>query len=254
VTTNSLRERAKKNLSTAKEIHDLAVEKKIRVVEPFAGVGDGKGITVLGPTRDYYQQLLANFKFMPGTDTATSQSRLAELMKQFGEKVVSWVPESWWSETLKEPKQDATSAENNSSVIFILKTDERKLLFAGDAGVPALTVAADFALAENIGLDGINFFQVPHHGSRRNLGPTILNRMFGNVRQTDAKDWSACISAAKDGAPKHPNKRVTNALRRRGAAVQVTAGKGVLYRFNAPDRGWTWLEPLPFYEQVEDDD
>lgn len=254
VTTNSLRERAKKNLSAAKEIHDLAQQKKIRVVEPFAGVGDGKGVTVLGPTKDYYQQLLANFKFMPGTEDAAPRSRFAELMKQLGEKVVSWLPESWWSESLKEPADDATSAENNSSVVFLLQTDERKLLFTGDVGVPALTAAANYADSANIGLDGINLLQVPHHGSRRNLGPGILNRIFGPVRHVDAKDWVACISAGKDAAPKHPHKKVTNALRRRGAVVQVTAGKSVLYSFNAPDRGWTALEPLPFYDQVEDDD
>ena len=254
VTTDSLRERAKKNLTAAKEIHDLARSKNIAVVEPFAGASNNDGLIVLGPTRDYYQQLLANFKFMPGTENRGTVSNFAALLKQLTEKIASWVPEGWWSESLKEPKVDATSAENNSSVIFLLETDGRKLLFTGDAGVPALNIAADYAAAAGINLAEIHLFQVPHHGSRRNLGPSILNRIFGGVRQTDMKDWNACISAAADAAPKHPHKKVTNALRRRGAAVQVTAGKQVLYAFNAPNRGWTPLEPLPFYNQVEDDD
>jgi len=80
-------------------------------------------------------------------------------------------------------------------------------------------------------------FQVPHHGSRRNLGPIILNRILGEVRNADTKERSACVSAAKDATRKHPHKKVTNALRRRGAVVKVTAGKTLRYSFNAPERG-----------------
>jgi beta-lactamase superfamily II metal-dependent hydrolase len=133
--------------------------------------------------------------------------------------------------------------------------DGRQLLFTGDAGVPALTAAADFAALNGISLKNIKFFHVPHHGSRRNLGPTILNRIFGNARAQDAQDWTAGVSAAKDGAPKHPHKKVTNALKRRGAAVHVTAGQSICYRHEAPQRsGWIGLSPLPFYAQVENDD
>ncbi len=75
---------------------------------------------------------------------------------------------------------------------------------------------------------------MPHHGSRRNLGPSVLDRLFGKPRQIEAKDWTAFISAAADGAPKHPHKKITNALRRRGAGVYVTAGKNIKHSYQAP--------------------
>jgi hypothetical protein len=68
-------------------------------------------------------------------------------------------------------------------------------------------------------------------------------------------DKTGFISAAKEGEPKHPNKRVVNALLRRGLRPFVTAGRDKCHRDNAPVRqGWSAAEPLLFYAQVEDDD
>lgn len=252
VTVSSLEQKAKKTLTAAKEVYDLAVRKKIPVIEPFAGGGTENGLTVLGPTQDYYRETLANFEFMPGQKSAAAT--LAEMLKFAAKEAVRWLRETWTNETLQDPDEDATSARNNSSVIFLLDVGGRKLLFTGDAGVPALTNAADYAEAAGISLVGVKFFQVPHHGSRRNLGKTILNRLFGPIRVDQAQDWSAFISAAKDGGPKHPHKKVTNALRRRGAFVHVTAGIAKLHHHEAPERGWESAVPVPFYESVEDDD
>ena len=58
-----------------------------------------------------------------------------------------------------------TSHENNSSVILLLTIDGQKLLLTSDAGMPALTGAANYAASRNIALDDLRFMQVPHHGS-----------------------------------------------------------------------------------------
>lgn len=253
VTTDSLRERTKRNLRAAKEIFDLAQAKGIKVVEPFAGTTKGNELVVLGPTEEFYQEMLANFRFMPGSESVTASA--SGMWTRVVEGVRKFLEEHWLNETLQEPDADATSAENNSSAIITLQVEGRKILFTGDAGVPALTAAADFAAANNVSLAGINLFHVPHHGSRRNIGPAFLNRIFGTIRPTDQPTWEAIISAGKEAAPKHPHKKVTNALRRRGAKVHVTAGKGICCPHNAPQRaGWTPVEPLPFFHQVEDDD
>jgi beta-lactamase superfamily II metal-dependent hydrolase len=255
VSANSLTERAKRNLRSAKEAYDFAVKKGIPVFEPFAGAENKTGLIVLGPTKEFYQRNLANFRFNPGTEVETSLAKYFDMMRQLGEKVARLVTENWWTETLKEPAEDATTPENNSSVILLLHVDGKKLLFSGDAGVPALTAAVDFADARGISLGDLCLLQVPHHGSRRNLGPTILNRILGEVRSGDTKERSACVSAAKDATRKHPHKKVTNALRRRGVVVKVTGGKTLRYSFSAPERtGWVTAEAVPFYSQVEDDD
>lgn len=256
VSTNSIREKAKRNLAAAREIEQMAKKKNIPIIEPFAGAGNKSGFKVIGPTEDFYQEMLAGFKFMPGVaDAKAADLSFMDFIRAAGKEILKWLEENWFTETLQEPDTDATSPENNSSAIILIEADSRKLLFTGDAGVPALTAAADYADANTISLNGIKFFDVPHHGSRRNLGPSILNRLFGNIRPQDSKDWTAYISAAKDGAPKHPHKKVTNALLRRGAAVHVTAGNNIRHHHQAPDRpGWTTVQPLPLYTQVEDDD
>ena len=104
--------------------------------------------------------------------------------------------------------------------------DGYKLLFTADAGIPALTAAANYAAGLNIRLDDLRFMQVPHHGSKHNVGKTLLNRI---------KAGTAYVSAGAN-APKHPARKVTNALLRRGATVCVTAGKGLCHRFGSSAR------------------
>ena len=52
--------------------------------------------------------------------------------------------------------------------------------------------------------------------------------------------------------PKHPAKKVTNALKRRDAKVFTTEGVSLGYFFNAPRDGWSAAAEIPFYSQVED--
>jgi beta-lactamase superfamily II metal-dependent hydrolase len=255
ITINAIRQKVIRNLSAARDIEKLALEKKIAIVEPFAGVTNPNGgLIVLGPTQDFYQEMLAGFKCVPGALSSTTTPSFLESMKVAATKAIKWIQENWFRETLQEPAADAISAENNSSVILLLNVDGQKSLFTGDAGVPALTAALDYAQQQGISLDGLQFFDVPHHGSRKNLGPNILNRLFGCIRQQQTKDWTAFISAAKDGPPKHPHKKVTNALQRRGGNVHVTAGIAKRHYFNAPVRNWSASVPVPFYTSVEDDD
>jgi len=241
LTSAGLETKLEKALGDACELEKLAASKKIPIVEPFAGAATKDGtFQVLAPTKAYYESLLPNFRCTPEpkVEPAAILAKALEGLR----KGVGWVAETMGIETLDDSGE--TSAENNSSAILLLSVDGERLLFTGDAGIPALTVAADFAQASGIDLGGTNFSQVSHHGSKRNVGPTILNRI---------KARTAFISAAEDGAPKHPAKKVTNALIRRGAKVFVTAGKTVRHHRDAPDRpGWVPATPVPFYEQVEE--
>lgn len=122
--------------------------------------------------------------------------------------------------------------------------------------MPALEHAFSNAPLLGSPLRNLSFFQTPHHGSKRNLGPTILNKIVGDPLPCgSAAKFTAMISASKNGEPKHPSKRVVNALIRRGARVIATQGvakwQSALYM---PDRGWSAATPLPFYNKVEEDD
>jgi hypothetical protein len=92
----------------------------------------------------------------------------------------------------------------------------RRVLLIGDAGVRALTWAADDADEFGLSLRQFTFVQVPHHISRRNVGPTILNRILGPIVPEGNERFAAFISAPPDDTT-HPRKIVVNAFKRRGA-------------------------------------
>jgi len=244
LTPDKLAGRMERNLFSAHELEQIATRKGIQIVEPFQGLKNETGsIHVLGPEMTFYQSLLTTFRDMPELKTEIS---VISAFKGVVSKVATWVEERYDIETLVDPSSDLVSAENNSSCIVLFTVDSQKLLFTGDAGCEALSRAIDYARSVGISLDDLYLLQVPHHGSRRNVGPTILNQI---------KAKTAFISVGPDGAPKHPSRRVTNALRRRGATVCLTAGKRLMQSSPAwPLRsGWVPAPEVPFYLQVEDE-
>lgn len=250
VTPDSIAQRIRENLAVAHEIETIATQKGVPIIEPFEGVTLNQGIIrVLGPNENFYRELLARYDFMP---TAKSLPTLAS----FAERAVNWLAETWDAELLREPDSEATSAENNSSVVFLITLENRHYLFTGDSGVPALSRSLDYAATMAVEWRNIQFFQVPHHGSKRNIGPSVLNRLFGlPTSQIIVPSRSAFISAAAEGEPKHPSKRVINALIRRGVKPFVTAGAGKWHYVNAPNRaGWGPVEALAFFARVEDEE
>jgi beta-lactamase superfamily II metal-dependent hydrolase len=250
VTDDGVEAKLREALDNALDLEHLAKRRGVRIYEPFTGLNafDGR-VMIAGPTQKFYENLLPDFRCTP---EAKRRSQLQSLLKALMEKAGT-VAETLGIETLRD-EGDPTSAENNSSTIVLIRpSPDKGLLFTGDAGIPALTEAADYLDACGIGAGFPTFIQVPHHGSRRNVGPTILNRLVGPKLSQDTKIKTAFVSAAKDGAPKHPARKVTNAFRRRGAPVHATQGSTKWHHsFDAPDRGWGASTPLPLYTEVDE--
>ena len=161
------------------------------------------------------------------------------------------VPEDWLVETLTDWGE--TSPQNNTSVICLIQCDGHSALLTADAGMPALAMAAD--TLEQLGLvpGKLNFVQVPHHGSRRNVGPTVLDRILGLKGQKQGTG-TAFVSASPK-AEKHPAKKVTNAFLRRGYPVHGADGWSKRHHHQAPSRvGWSASTPHSLHSQVEDDE
>jgi beta-lactamase superfamily II metal-dependent hydrolase len=253
ITDTSLRETLRGALENANELERIARQKGIPIDEPFAGEVlpfANIGVQVLGPSRTFYESLLPFFRETP----QPRQTGIFERAVTAVLEAVKWIAEIWPIETLTDPAVDASSAENNTSVILLFRIDDHLILLTADAGVPALEQAAAYAESAGVDLTRCRLIQVPHHGSRRNVGPTILDRILGPKFQRPGNDKTAYVSAAKDGAPKHPSRKVANAFQRRGAKERVfaTQGGAKCHPHNAPDRGWSTATPLPFYEQVEE--
>lgn len=247
VTDKGVKEALRKSLDEARDLEKLATAKKIPIEEPFAGINFESALYVLGPSKQFYESLLPDFR-------GTPEAKISLLGKaiEAAREIVKKIAERWDYETLDDSGE--TSAENNTSTILLLLNEERYSLLTSDAGILALNNVINL-FKENPGFwSKLNFVQVPHHGSKRNIGPTILNAIIGPILQDkEAKIKTAFASIAKDSDEKHPSKKVTNAFKRRGAPVHTTSGQTKRHSHNAPDRqGWIASTPLPFYDEVED--
>ena len=239
ITASGLEEKLEKSLQSASDIEAIAQKKNIPIYEPFQGLNMGSGILqVLGPSEEYYKNLLPHFRSTP--EPKKGLGIFAPIQKA-AEEVVHWIEDRFDIDLLNDD-DDTTSAENNTSTILLFQIDGHKLLFTGDAGKTAILNAINYTVEQNISLSDLTFFDVPHHGSKRNLNSTILNSVKSQI---------SYISAAKN-SPKHPAKKVTNALKKFGSAVYVNNKGGTLcHNYLGVERGWSAAQEEPFHQRVE---
>lgn len=129
-----------------------------------------------------------------------------------------------------------------------------RLLLTGDAGINALWWAIGYTQTNGLPLQQFNFVQVPHHGSRRNVGPSVLDALLGPKKPNATNDFAAFVSAPKDDAS-HPRKIVLNAFMRRGGKVIITQGNKKIHWGGFPARsGYVGAEAAAFSTTVEDYD
>jgi len=236
----------KKSLEQAYDLEKLAEQNDVAIEEPFQGKSAFDGVlNVLGPSEDYYLKLAGEFE-------KGAQYSLAEKAKRI-------ISEFWHKDELVDPEPNAVGARNNSSVILLAIFGDKHFLFCGDAGVEAITLANDYALANGYNIaNQIHYFHVPHHGSKRNLGPTLLDSLMGPIQPEGYESGKvAFISAAVEGGTKHPSPRVINALIRRGVKVSpATCGSDQCYKsIDRPTRpGWGPIVHLEFINSYEEED
>lgn len=258
VTKQSLKQRLIDGHPFAYKIYESAKEKGIPIYHPFSDINDHNipALSVVGPSTGFYLNQVVNFRSITDITEDAEEDGLIQSILEAARKAVNWIAETLDEESLVDPDDDATSSENNSSVIAFFDFNGKRVLLTADAGVPALELAADKIQQLGHELQSFSFIQVPHHGSKRNIGPSVLDKLVGAPKLFgENAAFSAFISAAKEGEPKHPNKKVVNAFIRRGGRVIATQGsKKYQFTSGTPNRGWGTAEPLPFYEQVEDDD
>ncbi len=244
-----LRSKLRKLYPTLSVLEEIAVKRNIPILEPFQGTQIGE-FTVLAPSRERYLSLIVESERTPEASrdegVRFSVGKILEMAKNFITSI--WGDERFSSEE--------TSAENEMSVVQFAPLCGKRILLTGDAGRKALEEAADFAEAQGIPLPGINHFQVPHHGSRRNLSTEILDRWLGQRLPSrpvpDESKFVAIISAAKNDED-HPRKAVVRACIHRGGRVLSTQGADLrIYGGDAPKREWRPAEPLPYPEEQEE--
>jgi beta-lactamase superfamily II metal-dependent hydrolase len=191
----------RESLETITALSAICVARGIPTSEPFAGQQIGM-LTVVGPTRAYYSELVA--QFADASAIRASESLVSALPNQnLLEALLESLPAPA-SDSLEANPQ--TEPENNSSVILAIAHESGTHLFTGDAGAQALTLAA-----QHFNLGNCHWMQIPHHGSRRNITEPLIQHFRPN---------QAFVSAA--GNPKHPRRAVVNAFKNVGTQVFST--------------------------------
>jgi beta-lactamase superfamily II metal-dependent hydrolase len=243
------------------ELVRLAVDKKIPIHQPFAGDTIGP-FRVVSPYQWIYPIFLAQFDRTPAADQAAieatkfwigKQTALTRILERFRASAKNSISETWDNERLKDG--GVTSATNETSVVLYGAFEQGRVLLTGDAGQWGLHGAVHYCQNSGLPLQNFQFVQIPHHGSRRNVGPTILNQLLGPIRpETAPRPGLAYVSAPKDDE-NHPRKIVLNAFMRRGFAYHITQGKKIVYWGGFPPRpNYRGLPPCTFNTTVENYD
>jgi beta-lactamase superfamily II metal-dependent hydrolase len=237
------------NIECIDAVIAAALLRGVPVTEPFAGLQRFDGaVTVLSPTTEYYEELLNEDL---STSALASVGSFAKSAYRFAKAAVLAVLPG---ETLGEDGE--TTPRNNTSVVtYIATQDGESLLFTGDAGVPALHAALDVLDTwRPPALYPLNSFQAPHHGSRRNSSPSVLDRVLGPIGRPHRAGAVAHVSAAEEDTD-HPSPKVTNALLRRGALVFDNGNSKFCHSAGRwPYRGWAAKPSIPPLDETSGDD
>ncbi|TCR76746.1 beta-lactamase superfamily II metal-dependent hydrolase [Rhizobium sp. BK376] len=231
------------------ELEEVASSKGIPIYETFAGAWIGSFL-VLAPSRARYLALIPEFDRTPESYTKPVKGILGKMFEA-AKKVVSFF-ETWGSEALQE-NPAPTSASNESCVVQLGLFNGKTVLLTADAGPTTLSEAADTAAAIGL-LFPPSVVQVPHHGSRRNVTPAVLNRWLGNPLPEGSAIRGFAFCSVGDNKPEYPRRRVSNAFLRRGYPVYKTGngGEWLHHHDDMPARVGFPIAPVPFTNSYEE--
>ena len=211
-------------------------------------------ISGLAPTKARFLDLVVASEKTPeiATGDLMGKGGVAGLF-EIAKKAVKEFAKALWGDEVFSPNE--TSAENDMSVVQFAVLNGERVLLTGDVGRGGLTEAADYAPFAGLTLPGVDKFQIPHHGSRRNVSSEILDRWLGpKVPQNESgTKFKAYISSAKADTH-HPRKAVVRAVYHRGGQVYATEGQSIRTGKNQPKRdGWTAVQPMEYPAEQEQD-
>ena len=246
ITKASLEERLRSSYPYIRNIEEKAIEKNIDVLESFQGAQISSSLTILSPTKDFYLDLIAESSKTPLE--VESKRKPYGLLEQ-ARGIIYNLLESWGKEFLREDV--VTSPENETSVVVFGNMECENFLFTGDAGIRALRCSIDYGKSNNLDFDQVKIHQIPHHGGRHNVSPSILNEILGEITEEN-KTPTKCAFVSVGKGTDHPRKMVVNAYLRRGAKVFEARKFTVCHSNGMPQRvGWSATDSLGFQSNVE---
>lgn len=242
ITQNSLDKKLEDAFKLLVNLVDVAKKKNATILMPteLENPCEFHGATyrTLGPSSSFYKTCIANCEKTPekAPSVKTMSAGTVTFDKDNEEK---YVPGQ-----IKWDYSESTSPINESSHIMLFEYDGHKILFCGDAGKEALNGALKYAKENKIDLTDIDIIKMPHHGSRKNVTPEIMDEF--------KHKGCRCYIPCKDGDEgHHPSKRLVNMLLEKGYSVLTTSGATLHKGWDAPDRGWNNVTSLTPYPKIE---
>jgi beta-lactamase superfamily II metal-dependent hydrolase len=291
-TTQGLSGSIRSALDSANELEKTAIKNGVRIVEPFQGHALGPFL-VLAPSQVGYLKLIPHFNNTPAPRLPSPLGILASTPALIAAKGIGLEPigalgmlgngainlephgglgliagrmaslgladilhpgkkETWSNETLGD--DGITTEQNESSVVLYCRFNGVGALLTGDAGHMALLNAWRYARSVGIHLSKCRYYQVPHHGSRRNVSPAILDLLLGFKQPSPTPPTRWAVASVAAGADGYPRQAVVNAFLRRGVGMHVTRGSSVrLYSgYGARSGAWSSAKVLSFSERIDD--
>jgi beta-lactamase superfamily II metal-dependent hydrolase len=228
-------------------LEELAQKQGTMIHDVFQGDIIGP-FTVVAPSRERYIDLLPDLDKTP-TSYRADAGTVGGFLKGLVEAAKEWFDETWDIETLSN-NPEPTSASNETSVVQYGVIEGKRILLTADVGPAGLNEAADYLAAMGV-TQAPHFVQVPHHGSRRNVTPAVLDRLIGSKVGKGETFGSAYCSVGSE-KPDYPRGQVQNAFERRGYPVYVTRGEAKCHHHQGKARqGWVAATPAPFADKVE---
>lgn len=194
-------------------------------------------ITILGPTSKFYKTCIANCEKTP--QQANNVENLPQ--SQGGKGAIAFEP--YVKGKIKWDDSESTSPINESSLIFLFEYEGTKVLFTGDVGKEGLSKAIKYAHDNNIKLNDCSIIKMPHHGSRKNVNPAIMDAFVGSR--------VLYYSCASDDLGHHPSQRLINLMNEKKFKQFSTSGSALHYGKNAPDRGWETASVFVSSDKIE---
>jgi len=201
------------------ELEQLATAQGTQIHDVFQGDRIGE-FTVLAPRKQRYIDSIPDFGKTPDRYSAEAiadgKFGLLRALLESAKKIL----ETWDVETLATNTK--TSASNESSVVQYATLEGKGVLLTADVGPIGLQEAAAYAAL--LGLEQPKFVQMPHHGSRHNVTPAVLDAWLGHKQPPGTIIGTAFCSVGSNKAD-YPRAQVTNAFMRRGFKVYATRTK-----------------------------
>ena len=196
ITDNSVNKRMTEAFKYAYQLEQVAIAKigENNIIHPVIGNNYFGCLTILSPSKDLYRnKLLESDK----TPTTVDDDSNANLFSRTMNKLVRYIKGFmlWQNED--------TTPINETSIVSLLCMPDQNYLLTADAGKNDIKEALDYKDSQfGLAYKSIDVLQLPHHGSRKNVTPALIQRI-------GAKDY--IISCPPNGLDSHhPSRRMVN--------------------------------------------